>query len=299
MTAQKCSGNPFEVPSSVPAGTGISSGGLSYITQESASFHGTGASGGCYNYAANSNVKITAQAPGSKYNVSGGNFSVAGRADVSAGGSASSGTDDIVTVLSQADVETAKQKLSSGGTSASDFTKSWEKKLTDGGAYIITQTLKAADPAVTANPAVGQPASNANITVKTTYTVLTVKKTDLKTIVEAKLAGQIDKSKQKLNDDFLNNLNISVQNQSSPKVAALTVGVDTTAVPIINVATVKKVAEGKKAGDIQKVINTWAGVEDVNVKLSPFWVSKVPNKDSKVTVVLKEVKTSSKDSGQP
>jgi acetolactate synthase small subunit len=61
-------------------------------------------------------------------------------------------------------------------------------------------------------------------------------------------------------------------------------------VPIINVALVKKQAEGHKSGDIQAAINNWAGVKNVDVKLSPFWVSKAPKKDGKITVILKEVK---------
>jgi hypothetical protein len=40
-------------------------------------------------------------------------------------------------------------------------------------------------------------------------------------------------------------------------------------------------------------------VQSVDVKLSPFWVSKAPGKDSKITVVLKEVKASQPSSGQP
>lgn len=110
------------------------------------------------------------------------------------------------------------------------------------------------------------------------------------------MASQIDKTKQKLNGNFLNDANITVQSQSAPNSAVLTINEDTTAVPIINVATVKKVAEGKKVGDIKSAIGNWAGVKNVDVQLSPFWVSKVPNKDSKVTVVFQEVKSSSKNS---
>jgi hypothetical protein len=298
MTAQKCSGNPFDLPSGVPAGTGISAGGLSYITQQAAAFHGTGTSGGCYNYSSNGSVDITAQAAGSKYNVSGGTFSVAGRSDVSATGSASGGTDSIVTVLSQSDVDGATQKVT-GGTSGSDFTKAFEDKLSAQGEYVLTSTMKAGAPVVTASPAVGQPASTANVTVKVTYTVLTVKKSDLSQSIQTQLAGQIDKSKQKLNANSLSDANVTVASQSSANSATLAVAIDTTAVPIINEAAVKKIAEGKKTGDVRAVIGGWAGVKAVDINLSPFWVSKVPNKPGKITVIMKEIKASPAKPSEP
>ncbi len=298
MTAQKCSGNPFISPPDVPAGTGISTSGVTYITQDNASFHGTGTSGGCYTYASNSSVGIKAQSAGSKYNVSGATFSVSGRSDVSATGSTSGGSDNIVTILSQSDVDGAKQKLTTG-TTADNFTKSFEDKLASQGEYVLTSTLKAGDPQINASPAVGQPASTANVTIKITYTVLTVKKADLSQAIQDKLGSQIDKSKQKLNGNFLNDASITVQSQPSPNSAVLSINENTTAVPIIDIAAVKKIAKGKKSGDIQAAINNWPGVKSVDVNLSPFWVSKVPGKDSKITVVLKEVKENSSNNSAP
>jgi hypothetical protein len=158
--------------------------------------------------------------------------------------------------------------------------------------------MKAGDANVTANPAVGQPASTASVSIKVTYTVLTVKKSDLSQAIQDKLASQIDKSKQKLNGNFLNDADITVQSQSASG-ATLSIHEDTTAVPIIDIASVKKQVKGKKSGDIKAAIGSWPGVKEVDVKLSPFWVSKAPAKDSKIKVVLQEVKASASSSGQP
>lgn len=300
MTAQKCGGNPFSNPDPVPAGTGITSNGVSFITQSSTSFHGTGTSGSCsggtiYTYASNGSTDVTATAAGSKFNLSSATFSV--RSDVSATGSTSGGTDDIVTVLSQSDVDNATQKLT-GGSSGTDFTKQFEDKLASQGEYVLTSTLKAGSPNINASPAVGQPASTANVTIKVTYTVLTVKKNDLSQAIEDKVAGQIDKTKQKLNGSFLNDADISV-NQTGQNSADLTINEDTTAVPIIDVASVKKQVAGKKAGDIKAALNGWAGVKSVDVKLSPFWVSKAPSKPSKIKVILTESKASTSKNSAP
>ena len=295
MTAQKCSGSGN--PSSVPAGTGISANGVSFITQSNTSFHFTSISGGCANFTGDSSTDVAAQAPGSKYNLSGATFTVAGRSDVGATGSTSGGTDDIVTVLSQSDVDNATQKLT-GGSSGTDFAKQFEDKLSGQGEYVLASTLKAGTPSINASPAIGQPASTANVTIKVTYTVLTVKKSDLSQAIEGKVAGQIDKTKQKLNGSFLNDADISV-NQTGQNSADLTINEDTTAVPIIDVASVKKQVAGKKSGDIKAALNGWAGVKSVDVKLSPFWVSKAPSKPSKIKVVLTEDKTPTSKNSAP
>ncbi len=293
MSAQVCAPN-LGTPDPVAAGTGISNNGLNFITQEKATFTFTGfSSGSCANYSSNT-VAVTAQTAGSKYNSpSGTSFSV--RSGVTASGSASGGSDNIVTILSQADVDSAKQKITTGAN-ADQFTKDFQTKLTAQGEYVLSSTLKAGDPAINASPAVGQPASTATVTIKTTYTVLTVKKADLSQAIQDKLASQIDKTKQKLNGNFLNDATITVQSQGAPNSAVLGINEDTTAIPIINIASVKTQSKGKKVGDIKSAIGNWAGVKEVDVKLSPFWVSKVPSKTTKITVVLQEVKTTTSNS---
>lgn len=291
--------NPFNPPEKLSAGSGVTAGSLNFITQQDTTFTISGASPSgspnCYTYPSTSSTTIKALNGGSNYNMpSGTTFSLSSRG-ISGSGSTSGGTDNNVTILTQSDVDGAKQKLTTG-TTADEFTKAFEKKLSDAGAYVLSSTLKAGNANITSSPSVGQPASTANVTIKITYTVLTVKKTDLSKIIEDKTSSQIDKTKQKLNGNFLDDASITVQSQSSPSAATLAVNEDTTAVPIINVATVKKQVKGKKTGDIKSAIGNWSGVKEVDVKLSPFWVSKVPKQDGKVTVIIKEIKANPKTS---
>jgi hypothetical protein len=286
MSAQDCS-TPFSTPADVPAGTGLSSNSLTYITQAKTSFSISGAAGNCVNYAATSPTAIKAQTGGSKYNVSGASFSVSGRSDVSASGSASGGTDNIATVLSQADVDGAKQKITSADTDK--FTKDWQKALSDQGLYVIASTLKLSDPAVTSSTPVGQPATSATVTIKITYSLLSVKNDDLKKVVTDQMSKQIDTKKQKLSsDDVLKGLTVSVSSQESPTKAILALSEDTTAVPILDTIGIKKTAAGQKTGDIQAALSNLPGVKEVSVKLSPFWVSKAP-KASKISVIQQQV----------
>jgi hypothetical protein len=287
MSAQDCSA-PFSTPDDVPAGTGLSHNSLTYITQAKTSFSISGAAGSCVNYSANSPTAIKAQTGGSKYNVGSTSFSVSGRPDVAASGSASGGTDNTATVLSQSDVDGAKQKITSADTDK--FTKDWQKQLSDQGLYLITSTLKLSDPALTSSVPVGQPATNANVTVKITYTLLTLKNDDLRKAVADQMSKQIDTKKQKLSsDDVLKGLTVSVTSQEAPTKVTLALREDTTAVPIIDVAAVKKTAAGQKTGDIRSALGNLPGVKEVDVKLSPFWVSKTPKNAGKIHVVQQQV----------
>jgi len=275
------------------AGTGVSNNGLTFITQKTLNLDsGNFTSGGaCKTSGAHiGTVNVVGQSGGTKYNIGPSNFTVSGFSSTVSGQSStamSGGTDNNVTIVSQADVDGAKAKVTSANSDA--FTKTFEKQLSDQGLYVLTSTLKLGDPVVTATPAVGTQASSAAVTVEITYSVLAVKKDDLRKMIGDALTKQVDKTKQKLsNDDVLNGATVSVPNQTGPAAATLSVTEDTTAIPIINVAQVKTLADGKKSGDIKTAISAWPGVKNVDVKFSPFWVAKA--KASKITVKLVQVK---------
>ncbi len=276
----------------VPAGTGVSANGLTYITQKSVDLdsgnfdsHGNCKTSGSHV----GSTGITAQQGGAKYNTSLSGATVSGFSGVTASGSASGGTDNNVTILSQSDVDNAKNKLTSGST-ADDFTKKFEADLSNQGYYVVTSTLKAGDPVINASPAVGQPASTANVSIKVTYSVLAVKKDDLSKIITDTLKQQFDNKTQKVStDDVLKGATVTVTNQSAPAVATLAVSESTTAVPILDVESIKNQIKGQKAGDIKSAINNINGVKNVDVHFSPFWVSKAPKKTSKIIIVQQQV----------
>jgi hypothetical protein len=283
ISAGACSG---DVPEDIAAGTAATSNGLTFITQKKASFSPV-VSGGKCTFQSN-NVDILAQSGGSKYNGLT-NFTVTGYG-ATATSSTAGGTDNNVTVVSQQDVDNARTKATSG-QSADDLTNKFIKQLEDQGFYVLKSTLKTEDPVVTANPAVGQPASSTTVSITVTYSVLVVPKTDLKEVITNTLNEQIDQSKQKLStNDVLKDASVTVQSQTGRGAATLNVSETTDAVPIINVGVVKNLAAGQKTGVIKAQIGAWPGVKSTDVKLSPFWVSKAPKKQAKITVKLIPVK---------
>lgn len=289
MTAEKCSGNPFVDPSPVPAGTGITENGLTYVTQNSATFTGTGASGGCYTYSAGTNnIAITAQTGGTKYNVSSATFSVDGRSDVSASGSASGGTDDIIQTVAQADIDSATQKIAAQDTTA--INQQLEQQLQQAGLVAVGVTFATGTPTTTTSANVGDQATTVTVTQAISYTMLGVKQSDLKTVVDNYVKGQINPTKQAILDEGLSGATFRLANATATS-AQVQFSTTATAGPNLQVATLRSQVAGLKSGDIQTLLETDPGVTKVAVHFSPFWVNVAPKKTSKITIVF--VKSSS------
>jgi hypothetical protein len=278
----------FTYPKDVPAGTGVSANGMTYITQDTASFNPVGPDGAhsCYKYSSNS-VDIKAQAGGSKYNTGGSaNFSVAGRSDTTGTGSADGGTDNIVKVVQQADIDAAKQKIStSSDTNA--VKGSLEDDLRIDGLKAITETFDAGEPSVTSTSQVGDQADNVTVTATYTYTMFGVKKSYLDTVVNDDIKSQVDTSKETILTNGIDDAAVRVleKTATTKKIDFQTTG---TVGPDLHIDDIKKEAAGKKSGDVIPTIKNLPGVTDVNVHLSPFWVSKIPGNSDKITVVVKK-----------
>src|SRR5690606_19833663 len=87
-----------------------------FITKSKASFSFDHfSSGSCAVYKTTA-VDIVAQSGGASFNTSSASFTVPGRSSVTATGSASGGTDNIIKVVSQADIDGAKQKITDQDT---------------------------------------------------------------------------------------------------------------------------------------------------------------------------------------
>jgi hypothetical protein len=289
MSAKVCGSIPDGGPADVPAGTGLSSNGQTYITQSNTSFGSPGPpKGGCLTFPATSNTTIIAQNPGASYNGAT-TFSVAGRGDVSASanGNISGGTDSIVRSVNQNDINAAKAKIN---TSDPAVKQSLQDQLKKAGYFVINATYNAGAPLVTTSASVGAVADTVTVTEAITYTMFGVHQSDLKTLVDTSAESQIDTAKQKVLDEGLSNATFNVDNTSA---TAAQVTMDTKAVagPDINIADIQNNAAGQKAGKIKGDLENNPGIKSVDVNLSPFWVSNAPKKTSKIKVIISKPKT--------
>ncbi len=275
----------------VPTGTTVSSNGLNFITQTDVTLSSVIVAGTCKNSSypslSTGTTNVISQNAGEQYNLSSRSYAVAGFSNVIGTGSAmTGGTTKNVTVISQQDVDAAKQQLKdkSRDPAIADLTKT----LQDAKLLALAATLNAADPAITTTPNVGDEAADVTVTGVTTYTMLGVKEDDLKKLIEASAQKQVDLTKQPLVDYGLDKAIFKLGDKRSPTDQTLTGQSIATAGTKIDPEALKKEIIGKERGDVEKAVQAHPGVTDVTVNFSPPWISKIPAKTSKITIVFEQ-----------
>jgi hypothetical protein len=286
----------------IPAGTGITSGGLTYVTQESATVPPSSynVSGACRKDTASNSIPVTAQAGGANYNTASSvSFSVSySNPDGTNSFSATSadgvtgGTDNITKIVSQSDIDNAQSKIT---TSDATVKQALENQLTAAGLYAVVGTYNAGTPVVTTSANVGDTADNVTVTEAITYTMLGVQQTDLKSLIDTNVKSQIDTSKQGILSEGLQGatFNVTTNNGTNAQMSLQAVA---TAGPELSTDTIKQTAAGKKSGEVETELKANPDVTDVTIKLSPFWVTTVPKKSSKVTVTIAKPATTATSS---
>jgi hypothetical protein len=289
MSAGACSGS---VPSDVPAGVGLSGSGLTFITQQNTSFTPVVSHGKC-TFQSASATTVVAQNGGSQYNIGAATFTVAGRSDVSASSSSSmtGGTDDITKIVTQSDIDNAKQKINS--QDADSIKQELKSGLIAKGLFAIDASFNAGTPDVKTSANPGDAAENVTVTETITYSMLGAKESDLQKLIKNDVKGKIDLSKQQILDYGMNSAVFGLQTQN-PDGAAVTMQTTVVVGSELNVATIKKQVAGKKGGDAKSIIKQNPGVTDVTVTYSPFWVSSIPKNTSKITINVQKPTVSTK-----
>lgn len=285
MTANVC-GTPTS-PAEVPAGTGITTNGLTFITQKTATFTFDGISGGCIHFKSDS-ISITAQNGGSNYNVSSANFTV--RSDTTANGSTSGGTDNNVKVVQQSDIDAATQKLSS--TQDQNALKNQlQGELEDDKLVALPATFSASTPNINTSSSVGDEADTVTVTQSVTYTMFGVRKDDLTKLIEANVNKQIDPKKQSIQNSGVDQAKVTTAAAGPGPQLKVMVAATSTVGPVLDIEAIKHEIVGMKSGNVQNKIKQHMGVENVEVRYSPFWVTKAP-KAERTTIVFEKASQS-------
>lgn len=278
---------PPATPATVPAGTTVTSGGNQYVTNAAATFSGVGYGNGCANYKSGS-VPITAANGGASYNTSSGaSFTVSGGSGVTAQGSAAGGTDKTVQVVQQSDVDTVSNNILS--SSDNDTAK---KSLQDafGSDYVVLDgSFKSDTSAVKPTPVVGAEADGGKgaLAGSVTFSMVAVPKKELGTFLDAYFTQQIDgQDNQKVYDNGVKSVSFTNVNAVD---SGFTANITTNGKigPKIDDKALKEYAKGKRFGEIQSYVKSINGVEDVDIKFSPFWVNSAPNDVNKIHVEFK------------
>lgn len=284
VTLRNCTDNEVIVPS----GTQISSGNITFITQGRVELDDDerDGSGNCKTSGDHTgNVEVTAQNNGDQYNLSPRTYTVSGFSGVVAQGSQmSGGSSKIVKVISAQDVETAKKRITDKQSAAVEELKS---ELQDDGYIGIVDTFSSGNPIFNVSPAAGSEANEGTVSAEITYSMLGVKEDDLKRLVEENNKDDIDLSKQSILDYGFDDATYEV-GKKTPSTADIKIKTTLVAGPELDQSNLKKDLAGKKGGEGEDLLKIRPGITDAKIELSPFWVTKVPGKESKVNFVIQE-----------
>lgn len=279
FSATACAPN-IRRPSSIPTGSTISAGGKTYITQETASFSIDGSSGSCTTYVSN-DVSIIALKPGTAYNVpSGTKFGGAGIAV----GSASGGTDDISKIVTQADIDAAKDKIDKEDTAAikKDLATALEAK----NLVPVEVTFSTGDKQFTSSVQAGAKADSVKVTAVVPFNMLGVSRDDLKTIILAQAEKELDTKKQEITDDGVDKATFAAENPASATAALVKLKARSTAGPELSRKAIAADTAGMKEADVKAYLTEIPGVTEVEVHYSPIWVTRVPKNPDKVSIYI-------------
>jgi hypothetical protein len=276
----------------IPAGTGVTASGLTFITQEEAYMPvgSTDCSDPAPGFTSRT-VAVEAMSPGAKFNIGPSDFTVAGFSSTTQSSSEAAmagGTDDIVKVLAQSDIDGAKQKLSEQDTEV--IKQELIASLEGQELYAIEGTFKTGDPQTSANAKAGDEVTSVTVTQKTTYTMLGVKEGDLKRLVANQVADEIDPDTQTILDHGLNDAEFRLQNQQGTD-TLVTLETTVIAGSDLDLDKIKEQVAGKKANDAKETISEYPGVTEVTVDYSPFWVSSIPKSTGKIKVSVEKPST--------
>jgi hypothetical protein len=282
----KFSTSSFAGLGTIPAGTVLqSTGGLTFVTDAAVTLAYSGG------MSASGTTTVTASDRGTKYNGASGSLSGA-PSSVSAAfvDATAGGTEKIVKIVLQADVEKAKQQLAE--QSADDMKKKMKEKFEDNVIVIDSSFVaKGGDPQ--ASPAIGQEATGkAKLTQETTYTMMGVSKEQLGAYLDAAFKKTMtDQDEQKIYDNGMSTVKFADYKQNDGDQAGAASLTATAQIgPKINDTDIKDQVKGKRVGEIIGDLKSIEGVSDVNVNLSPFWVSGVPDDVKKISIEFKLVK---------
>lgn len=269
---------------SVPAGSIFSNGNYNFMTTASVSVPGAQVVAGKV-AAGTISTNIVAVEVGPDYNLPAAQYT-SGIDNITATASATSGGDNQqATIVTADDISKATDALKAQATD------SYKKQLLsqfNSGEKVITDSFTVTYDKTTATPAENGESTNGKATLSSSVTlkVTAIAKSELKTYLKYYENKQITNTKtQKIYDDGMSTVKLTNYSAGDDGSAA-TVNLSATGQvgPNVDEALVKQAVKGKNYGDAQAALSSIDGVNNVDVKFSYFWVTKIPTNTSKISV---------------
>lgn len=277
----------------ISAGSSFTIGGKTFVSDESVSLSWDGKdledcgnnkqvsmiSSGCL---ISGRVPVTATAPGSDYNIAASNsgWSTTANVAVYSDKAMAGGTDSMVTIVQQSDIDKAKLEL------ASTNEEEDREKLTESiskDALIINSSFSKTTSDAVSTLAVGEEVKEGvepSIKVTVTTSIYTIDKTKVEEFITKKAdLGEAQKIYE-MKDPFIENFSKNSNGITGKLKTSYLVG------PKITENDVIEKVKGKGLGEAQHDLRDINGVAEVRIDKSVPWVMSVPGDSNKITVIF-------------
>lgn len=238
-------------------------------------------------------VTVTATSAGTKYNIAPSNsgWSTTANVSVYSDKSMSGGTDDIIKVVEQADIEKAKNELKSVN---GDENKAKLISSIDGEALVLENSFDQETSAAVATPAAGEEVKDGvtpTLKATTTAVVYVVDKSKLQEYITEKAKLEDDQKIYEIKDPYVENFVKGDTGYAGRLKAVYAVG------PKVTDNDVLEMVKGKGIGDARHDLSSINGITSVTITPSYPWVSVIPSDTNKITIKM-EVKNNSDKEGK-
>lgn len=248
---------------------------------------GTFSGGGSTCTSSSVDIGVTALENGDNYNIGTTSYSTSALSGnfVITGTAMTGGSSKTVTVVTQADVDTAKDQLlqKERGPAQKELEESFGEND-----YIIKQSFVENVTDIIPEPAVGGEGDSAKLTLKITYSETSVKQNELKELLSHELQKAAKKRNSNLGvvDDGLDNAQFTAGEKIAGSAQRFQVKTTGLLGPDIDFAELKDRIARKRGGEAEEIIKSYPEVTGASVKLQPFWVRRVPRSPDKIIIEI-------------
>lgn len=273
-------------PGTLPQGTVFTAAsGLKFVSTEAVNVPmAIPIFGDCSGRETTASVPVVAEARGDNYNLAPTSYTIGGypaSAVTGYGSQMSGGTSKIISVVTQGDVNKATKALLEKKNE--DAINELREQFEDG-TFVIEKTFTANNGTPVSQPAIGAEADQAELRVEFIYKVMGVKQESLEQILEKDQLSKVSSEDQSILKNGLEEATFTIADSANKKV--INIKTNGYAGPEINIDSLKDEIKGKRYGEVVSIIKSKAGVRDVNVDFSPFWVFSAPGRTSKINISI-------------
>jgi hypothetical protein len=137
----------------------------------------------------------------------------------------------------------------------------------------------------TSSPAIDAEGDTGTLTVKVTYTVLAVKKTDYESVLQAQEQKQVGDNNQ-IYEDGLNTAQVTSNGKDAEGRPSFHLTTDAYSGAKIDKAALAQKIKGQRFGDASSAATGLPGVTRADITIWPGWVSKLPSRPDKISITI-------------